>query len=248
MSLSDDYKRQFAWRSWATILDALPSMAGQTVLDLGCAVGDQAAQLVARGASVIGFDANEELVLEARSKRLANAEFRRADLRTLPEPGTPVGGLWCSFTAAYFPDLSSVLASWKRHLRSGGWIALTEIDNFFGHEPLSVQSKSLLEDYARDALLAARYDFNMGRRLADHVERSGFRVSKAFTVEDQEFSFRGCAQEGVVEAWRARFDRMKLLRDFCGSDFEEVREEFLHCLMQPDHWTEAKVYACIATL
>ena len=50
MSLSDDYSRQFAWRSWATILDALPPLAGQTVLDLGCAVGDQAAELVARGA------------------------------------------------------------------------------------------------------------------------------------------------------------------------------------------------------
>jgi hypothetical protein len=53
-------------------------------LDPGCAVGE-AAELVARGARVIGVDANEDLLVIARSKCLANAEFLKADLATLPE-------------------------------------------------------------------------------------------------------------------------------------------------------------------
>ncbi len=227
------------------ILDVLPSLAGQTVLDLGCGVGDQAAELAARGAHVIGLDANEELLLEARSKRLANAEFRRDDLRTLTDPGTLVDGLWCSFTAAYFPDLTSALISWGKYLRADGWVALTEIDDLFGHGPLSARAKALLDDYARDALIAGRYDFHMGRRLAGHLERSGFAVSKALTVKDQELSFRGPAQQQVVDAWRTRFDRMKLLRDFCGSEFKQVREEFLDCLTRTDHRSDAKVYSCL---
>ena len=158
MSLSDEYKRQFSWRSWSPILEALPSPAGQSILDLGCAVGDQAAELVARGACVIGLDANDELLREAQTRCLANAEFRKADLRTLTEIDAPVDGIWCSFTAAYFPDLPDVL-----------------------------------------------------------------------------------------EAWRARFDRMQLLRDFCGSDFEHVRAEFLDCLTRVDHRSDAKVCCCIAT-
>ena len=247
MGLSNDYKRQFGWRSWPTIFDALPSLAGQTVLDLGSAVGDQAAELVARGARVIGVDANEDLLLEARSRRLANAEFRKADLRTLTDLGAPVDGLWCSFTAAYFPDLSGVLGSWRRHLRSGGWVALTDVDDLFGHEPLDSRTKSLLESYARDAFVASRYDFHIGRKLGDHLRRSGFTVWKALTLEDHELSFDGPARPEVVDAWRTRLDRMKLLRDFCGPDFEQVREQFLDCLTRTDHRSAAKVHCCIAT-
>lgn len=88
MTLSSEYKRQFGWRDWPTIFDALPSLHGQTILDLGCGVGDLAAELVARGARVIGVDMNEELLREARSRQLPNAEFRLGDLRVLPDLGT----------------------------------------------------------------------------------------------------------------------------------------------------------------
>jgi SAM-dependent methyltransferase len=246
MNILDEYKQQLGWRSWDVILDALPPVAGNTVLDLGCALGDQAAEFVARGAYVIGVDANEEFILAAMSRGLTNAEFRNTDLRTLPGPGKQVDGLWCSFTAAYFPDLPEVLVTWGSHLRSGGWIAITEIDNLFGHGPLDARTKTLLDDYARDALASGRYDFYMGQRLAGYLEQSGFTLSKILTIEDKEFSFQGTAQPGVVQAWRRRFDRMTLLRDFCNSEFEHVRESFLSCLERDDHWSDAQVYSCIA--
>lgn len=47
MSLSSEYKRQFGWRDWPSVLDGLPSLHGQTVIDLGCGVGDLAAELSA---------------------------------------------------------------------------------------------------------------------------------------------------------------------------------------------------------
>jgi ubiquinone/menaquinone biosynthesis C-methylase UbiE len=247
MSLSSEYKRQFGWRDWPTIFDALPSLHGQTVLDLGCGVGDLAAEFVARGARVIGVDMNEELLREARSRQLSNTEFRAGDLRALPDFGISADGLWCSFAAAYFPDLSTALTSWARSVRSGGWIALTEVDDLFGHEPLSVRTKALFRAYAEHALAAGRYDFHMGRKLRAHLERSGFTVSKTLTLEDQELSFNGPAPLEVLDAWRARFNRMKLLRDFCGPDIDRVQEEFLGCLKRADHTSVAKVYCCIAT-
>jgi SAM-dependent methyltransferase len=247
MSLSDEYRRQWAWRSWPSLFAAVPLHAGQTVLDLGCAVGGQAAELASRGARVIGIDANEDLLLEARSRRIPNAEFRREDLRALPDLGVVADGLWCSFAAAYIPDLSPVLASWRNHLRSGGWIALTEIDDLFGHQPLGEKTRSMLEGYARDSFVAGRYDFHMGRKLRDHLEPCGFTISKSLTVEDQELAFEGPARPEVVEAWRARFERMKLLRSFCGRDFEDVREDFLACLAREDHRSDATVCCCIAT-
>lgn len=247
MSLANEYKQQFRWRDWPTIFDALPPLQGQTVLDLGCGVGDLAAEFVARGARVIGVDMNEELLREARSRQLSNAEFRTADLRTLPDLGIAADGLWCSFAAAYFPDLPTVLTAWARNLRSGGWIALTEIDDLFGHEPLSVGTEALFKAYA-ERVLAAGYDVHMGRKLRAHLEHSGFFVTKMLTLDDQELSFSGPARPDVLDGWRARFDRMKLLRDICGPDIDQVRAEFLGCLKRADHTSVAKVYCCIAIL
>ena len=247
MSLSVEYKRQFGWRDWPAIFDALPSLHGQTVLDLGCGVGDLAAEFVARGARVIGVDMNEELLREARSRQLSNTEFRAGNLSELPDLGIAADGLWCSFTAAYFPDLSTALTAWARNVRSGGWLALTEVDDLFGHEPLCARTKALFSAYAEDSLAAGRYDFHMGRKLRAHVERSGFTVSTMLTLEDQELSFSGPARLEVLDAWRARFSRMKLLRDFCGPEIDRVQEEFLNCLKRADHTSVAKVHCCIAS-
>jgi trans-aconitate methyltransferase len=246
VSLAGEYRRQLAWRDWGTALDALPSLEGRTVLDLGCAVGDVAALLGARGARVVGVDGNEELLAAARARGLPNTELVQADLRAFPDLGVEADGLWCSFAAAYFPELSTQLGAWMRHVRPGGWAALTEIDDFFGHEPLGERTKALLDAYAADALAAGRYDFHMGRKLREHAERAGLTVSKELTLEDWEFSFTGPAQPEVLDAWRARFERMTLLRAFCGAEYDQVRDDFLACLARPDHRSRARVCCSIA--
>jgi SAM-dependent methyltransferase len=246
MSIATEYQKQFEWRDWKSALDAIPDVRGQTVLDLGCGVGDLSAELVARGAHVIGIDGNEALLDAARSRRLRNAEFRLHDLSKLPDLGVKADGIWCSFTAAFFPDLSPTLVSWSRHLRPGSWIALTEIDDLFAHEPLSERPRSLFEAYAIDALVAKRYDFKMGRNLRAHLERVGFMMKKELVLADQEFSFHGAARADVLEGWRMRLDRMKLFHEFCGEDFAAVRDEFLGCLARPDHRSRAKVCFCLA--
>jgi SAM-dependent methyltransferase len=246
MSLADEYRRQLEWRDWPSLFAALPPLHDQLVIDLGCGPGDQAAMLVARGARVLGLDGNQELLEVARAKSLANAEFRRCDLSALPELGVVADGLWSSFSSAYFVDLPPVLASWARPLRRGGWIALTEIDDLFGHEPLSDRTREQLGAYTRDSLQAGRYDFHMGRRLRDHVEQAGFVVARVLTVRDDELAFDGPARPEVVDAWRARFARLKLLGEQCGEDFPRVRDEFLACLARSDHRSTAKVCCCIA--
>jgi SAM-dependent methyltransferase len=228
------------------MLAALPRIEGQTVLDLGCGVGDLAAALSARGARVIGVDANEELLATARARQLATAEFVLADLRSLPDLATRADGVWCSFGAAYFVDLSSVLASWARHLRAGGWIALTEIDDLFGHEPLGARTRALLEAYARDAFAAGRYDFHMGRKLGAHLERSCFAIERQLVLTDRELAFDGAASREVHDAWRNRLDRMKLLHEFCGDEWPAARDDFLACLARSDHVATARIHFCMA--
>jgi SAM-dependent methyltransferase len=247
MDLASEYNRQFSWRSWPTILDALPALAGQTVLDLGCGPGDVAAALAARGARVLGVDLNEELLRAAGAQHVANVEFRKGDLRALPDLGVVADGLWSSFSAAYFPDLPAMLRVWGRCLREGGWVALTEVDDLFGHEPLGGRTRSLLAAYAGDALLAGHYDFHMGRKLRAHLELAGFTVSREMNVGDRELAFDGVAEPDVIEAWRRRFERMRLLQNFCGAEFGSLRDEFLACLGRADHRSLARVVCCIAT-
>ncbi len=247
MTIVDLYKSQWKWRSWSTVFDALPDVAGRTLLDLGCGIGDQAAELVARGAHVIGFDINEELLEAARGKRLPNAEFRCADLRALPDPGVLADGLWCSFAAAYFTDLAFVLPQWCKHLRPRAWVALTEIDDLFGHSPLSDSAKNAFRGYRRQARAAGRYDFRMGRKLREHAEQAGLLVARSFTLPDAELSFDGPASPEVVLAWSNRFDAMKLLQDFCGDEFAGVRDEFLAAISLPNHSSTAKVCCVVAT-
>jgi SAM-dependent methyltransferase len=244
MNLASEYQRQWEWRDWASIFAALPPLARRRILDLGCGVGDQAAELVARGARVVGVDMLEELVQTAASRALQNAEFLSGDLRALPSLGA-FDGLWASFAAAYFPDLSVTLTGWMTELAPGGWVALTEVDDLFGHEPLTGPTKALFDAYAREALAAKRYDFHMGRKLRGEMRAAGLVVVEELTVRDQELSFDGPAKREVIEAWGLRLDRMKLLQDMCGTDFGRVRDEFLACLGRHDHRSLAKVHCCI---
>jgi SAM-dependent methyltransferase len=247
MSLAQEYRRQLEWRDWPRALDALPPLAGRLVLDLGCGVGDQAAALAARGARVVGVDLNEELLAEARSRGIPGAEFRLQDLRLSPDLGVLADGIWSSLAPAYFPELRRALESWARHLRPGGWIALTEIDDLWAHEPLRPDVRAVFDAYEREALEAGRYDFRMGRKLAAHLEAAGFTVAKAFSLDDRELSFSGPARPEILDAWAARLDRLARLHELCGERFPEVRAEFLRCLAAPDHRCGARVVCCIGT-
>lgn len=246
MNLVDYYKQQRAWREWPQILGALPDLRGQTVLDLGSGVGDQAEDLARRGARVIGVEMNDEVRAAAVARQIPNAEFRAGDVRQPLAAGEVVDGIWSSFTAAYFVEFEPVLCAWAEHLRPGGWIALTEIDDMFGHDPLSERTRACLRGYSADALAARRYDFDMGRKLRTWLERAGFRVEREFAVADRELAFAGAADPAVVESWRLRLDGMKLLRAFAGAAFDAVRDEFVACLKSADHRSTARVIVCLA--
>jgi hypothetical protein len=92
---------------------------------------------------VIGIEMNGEVRNEARSRELANAEFRMGDVRSSPDLGVAVGGLWYSFTAAFIPDLLTAIATWINSLMPNGWIELAEIDDLLGHQPLIFKARAL---------------------------------------------------------------------------------------------------------
>jgi len=245
MDLVRQYERQYRWRSWPLAYAALPALEGARVLDLGCAVGDQSRDLAARGAQVVGIDSDEQLLACARSRGIPGAVFQPGDIRD-PQVAGPFDGIWASFVPAYFPDLVPVLAKWRALLRPGGWIALTEVAGMFAHAPLPAASRTLLDAYVREGLEAGRYDFDMGGKLAAHLEAAGFDVESSRILPDRELSFAGPADAEVLQAWDERFVRMRLLRARAAEAGVALQEEFLCCLASPGHATDCRVHFCLA--
>lgn len=197
-------------------------------------------ELSLRGARVTGVDQDEGLLALARSDQPEGCEFVAQDLRRLALP-RDFDGLWCSFAAAYFPELETLVADWARHLKPSAWICLVEVDDLFGHEPLADATRAKLEQYYASALAAGRYDFRMGRQLEPVLRQMGFRTT-TLELADAELSFDGPAPPLVRQAWAERLDRMKALQEFMGPGF---REEFLECLSAEQHRSRAKVICSV---
>jgi len=238
-SLADEYERQARWRHWEA-----PVEAGERVFDLGCGVGQMSARLHALGADVVGVDSNEELLARARSRH-PELRFEKLDLREL-EPHTfgMADGIWSSFTAAYFPDLESTLRKWCACLRPGGWLALVEVDDLFGHEPLEPRFFASLRAFYQDA--KGRYDFECGRRLRSSMETIGLSTVHEAVLPDDEFSFDGPASPEVLQAWRDRLARMAGLQRFFGADFPELERALLAALSDPAHRSRTRVVMVVA--
>ena len=247
MDIAAQYERQFAWRDWQTAYRGLPNLRGKKVLDLGCAVGTQSKVLAELGATVVGVDFHPELLAVARSKSISGATFLLGDIRD-NFPDESFDGIWSSFVAAYFPDLEPVLRRWRSALKPGGWLALTEVDDLFGHEPLPAPTAQTLKTFTTDALVAKRYDFSMGSKLAAQMKLAGFHGVKELSLNDRELSFTGPASREILDAWAARFDRMKFLQATVGKEFERLRKDFLECLAHPEHRATATVCFCVGFL
>lgn len=135
MTLLEEYKKQFAWRGWERVLSNCPIRQDQYVLDLGCGPGDISAELIARGARVIGIDANNELLAAAR-KQCPTGLFENQDLNNLKLSENSFNGLWSSFTVAYLTSLEKTILSWLQFLANDAWVCIVEIDDLLGHDPL----------------------------------------------------------------------------------------------------------------
>ena len=243
MSLSELYRQQYPWRPWDQIYRLLGNLTGQVVLDLGCGIGDQAADLARLGADVIGVDGNESLVEVARAREIPRARFVCADLSSFDLTGDHADGIWLSFTVAYFPRIEEALDSWSRWLVPGGWMAVTEVDDLFGHEPLEQRYRKLIEEYYARSLEEGLYAFRSCDRLRDALVSRGWKIDVQEEFPDLELSFEGSADDAVLSAWQTRLDLMlpRFVERF-GEEATGLRDAFLHCLASSEHQSRACVW------
>ena len=85
-----EYRRLIAWpqrieREWPMLSRVLEAGPSPRVLDLGCGPGEHSRRLAAAGFEVVGIDASEAMLEQARSEPIpGNLHFVLGDLRDIP--------------------------------------------------------------------------------------------------------------------------------------------------------------------
>src|SRR5690348_17992052 len=77
-----DAKHAFVYEKAKGLVELLAPKAGERILDLGCGTGALTAEIVARGAEVLGVDRSEEMIAQAR-KKFPALRFEVMDARQL---------------------------------------------------------------------------------------------------------------------------------------------------------------------
>lgn len=152
---------------------------GMKVLDLGSGAGDVAflaADLVGATGSVLGVDADPEVVRTARARAeaagLTNVEFIEDDLRAV-DPGESFDAIVGRFVLMYLPDPGGALRTATKHLRPGGTIAIQECnwarDSLLAHPPTPLweQTWSLMCETVRRAGVEMQMGYKLHRSFVE---------------------------------------------------------------------------------
>jgi trans-aconitate methyltransferase len=106
-------------RDLIPLLDPQP---GRRILDLGCGTGTLTAEIAASGAEVIGVDASEGMIDEAR-QRFPEITFLQMDARRLTIPG-PFDDVFSNAVLHWIPEAEDVMRGVAAVMRLGGRFVL----------------------------------------------------------------------------------------------------------------------------
>jgi SAM-dependent methyltransferase len=222
-------------------------LAGRLVLDLGCGIGDQARDLSSRGAHVLGIDANQSVIDYANRRGIPHARFLCDNIANLKEHAPASDGIWASFTAAYFSQFDRFLDCIDPLLKPAGWLAITEVDDLFGHEPLAPRWVALVERYYRQSLEEGVYRFRSHDHVHEALSLRGWHIGIDRKLEDDEFCCTGPADLDLVGAWKTRLGfMMPRFHERFGTEATGFDSAFLQCLTTQEHRSRSCVWFILA--
>jgi len=243
MSRVEILSRQYRWRRWSEIYPYLGDLSGAQVVDLGCGIGDQARDLSRLGAHVFGVDGDQDVIDHAKSRGIPHARFVCCDITDIEDSELKSDGVWASFTAAYFPRFDVLTRSIDSVLKPGGWLAITEVDDLFGHEPLHPRWSALIEKYYARSIEEGIHRFLSHAHVREVLLGRGWSIEVDRRLEDDELCFVGAASAEVLEAWRTRLSFMmpRFLERF-GEEAMGFDSAFLECLASKEHRSRSRVW------
>ena len=112
------------------ILGIAGDVAGRDVLDIGCGDGALACEFAARGAHVIGVDADLDMLETARRRAVdscADAEFTGGRAEHLPFPDGSIDVVVAVTVLCFVADAEAAVREMSRVLRPGGRLVIGEL-------------------------------------------------------------------------------------------------------------------------
>jgi ubiquinone/menaquinone biosynthesis C-methylase UbiE len=171
---------------WGPVMAAAAGVrAGDRVLDVACGTGAltvAVADRVGPSGSVVGLDANPEMLAVARRKPVP-VEWLEGRAEALPLPDLSFDAVVSQFAFMFFEDRPAALREMMRVLRPAGRLAVAVCD--------------AVENSPGYAAFAALLDRLFGRRIGD-----AFRAP--FVLGDSERLLAICREAGMADARVAR--------------------------------------------
>jgi ubiquinone/menaquinone biosynthesis C-methylase UbiE len=113
---------------------ALGSAGSGNLLDIACGPGVVTAAIAPGAASVVAFDATEEMLEKARARcakaGLQNVRFKRGDAERLPFDAAQFDGLVTRLAVHHFADPQRAFDEMFRVLRPGGTAVIVDVVSF----------------------------------------------------------------------------------------------------------------------
>lgn len=156
------------WRH--ALIAAIDPTPGERILDVATGTGLVAAQLVRRGADVVGLDQSQDMLAVARDRLGDRVTFVRGEAERLPFADGEFDALTFTYLLRYVDDREATMRELARVVRPGGRIGMVE----FG-VPRSAPLRALWRAYTRAGLpsigrLVSPAWFEVGRFLGPSIE------------------------------------------------------------------------------
>jgi ubiquinone/menaquinone biosynthesis C-methylase UbiE len=164
-------------------LKLVPLRPGMDVLDVGCGTGAVTRILAERVSPgrVLGLDLSEERLSVANElanqQGVSNVEYRRADVRDLDSQEKGFDLVYSRFLFQYLPKDTAMetLTSMKRLARSGGRVAVADIDgNHLYRYPIDEEWERVLEQLLH-GVKEIDFDAFVGRKLYSMFRKVGLQ-------------------------------------------------------------------------
>ncbi len=158
---ADDYEAENAtsllnaYYERPAVLDLVGDVQGRRILDAGCGSGPLAAELVARGADVVGFDGSPVMIDLARRRLGGTVPLTVHDLaEPLPYEDESFDVVVASLVLHYLEDWDGPLAELRRVLRPGGRLVVSV------NHPFAQVLNAPEDDYFRTRLYSEDVELN----------------------------------------------------------------------------------------
>lgn len=191
-----DDRARFVREGGMPVLELLAPCAGERILDLGCGPGKLTQEIALRGATVVGVDASEEMLREARAA-YPELEFSLERAEALPYEAE-FDAVFSNATLHWVPEAEAAARGMYRALKRGGRLAA----EFGGQGNVAAVRRAV--SAALDGAEWNPWYFPSIGEYASVLERAGFRVRFAHCF-DRPSAMADTPERSGVATWLSIF-------------------------------------------